>query len=132
MVVGELFRENTRAFRWTERGGFTDLGSLASDDSIYQFTTARGINDWGYIVGASQVDSGENHAFVWHQRGGMRDLQEMVDASSSLAATTRLVVGKAINDRGFIVADGFDTAREPDAVRSYLLSPRFRGQAPCE
>jgi probable HAF family extracellular repeat protein len=59
--------ENVRACVW--KGGTpSDLGTFGGDDSI-----ARGINNFGQVVGEADVESGDYHAFLW-QDGKMQDL----------------------------------------------------------
>jgi probable HAF family extracellular repeat protein len=60
---------NADAFLW-ENDHFTILGTLGGSQ-----TSANGINDYGQIVGLSQlsVSGGSNHAFLWSS-GEMADL----------------------------------------------------------
>jgi probable HAF family extracellular repeat protein len=57
------------AFLWTEAEGIRDLGTLGSPHS-----SARDINNFGVVVGESQLFAGEGPAFRWTEDGGMVDL----------------------------------------------------------
>lgn len=129
-VVGETIAETTRAFRWTKANGLQDLGSLSGSD--IDFTSAAGINDWGTIVGTSQVVGGASHAFIWRKRSGMRDLNELIDPTSPLAPHIVLDIGKDINDFGWIATEGVDTRDTDSPERGFLLAPqRHPGSPRC-
>lgn len=121
-VVGGTFAETTRAFRWTQAEGLQDLGSLSGSD--IDFTTAAGINEWGTIVGTSQVVGGASHAFIWRRSSGMRDLNELIDPTSTLAPHIVLRAAQDINDFGWIAAGGVDTRDTDSPERGFLLAPR--------
>jgi probable HAF family extracellular repeat protein len=128
-VVGEMVNELTRAFRWTRQDGMQDIGALSGGATDY--STATGINRWGHIVGGSQIDTaGDVHAYVWSRRTGMVDLNRRIHPSSPLANDAVVIIARAINDAGWIVADGFirDAA---DPQRSFVLIPKLRSQTAC-
>lgn len=120
-VVGEMEGGPTRAFRWTRDEGLQDLGTLTGIDTDY--ATASAINREGIIVGASQTVAGPPHASIWSRRSGMRDLNELIDPSSALASEAVIVIAQAINDAGWIAADGY-VSDPADPQRSFLLVPR--------
>jgi probable HAF family extracellular repeat protein len=93
------------------RSGVTDLGTLGG-----QFSSARGINDSGVIVGgALTTDDEASHAFLY-VGGVMHDLNDLIDADCSW----ELVQALGINNRGDIVALGHCG----DADRVVLLRRR--------
>ena len=70
----------------------TDLGTLGGE-----WSTARAINNWGVVVGASELPDGSPHAFLW-QEGAMTDLGTLGGVESSAAA---------INDSGQICGGAY-------------------------
>jgi probable HAF family extracellular repeat protein len=83
---------------------FVDLGTLGGT-----YSTARGINDAGVVVGASDNAAGNTHAFVY-ANGAMNDIGTLGGNNSSAAA---------INNNGQVAgaADG------PDGSYAFLYSP---------
>lgn len=128
-VVGEMVNELTRAFRWTRQDGMQDIGALSGGATDY--STATGINRWGHIVGGSQIETaGDVHAYVWSRRTGMVDLNRRIHPSSPLANVAVVLIARAINDDGWIAADGYI----PDAAdprRAFVLAPKLRSQTVC-
>ena len=57
-----------RSFRWNERDGFLDLGTLGGNS----YSTA--INKQGDVVGYSNAAGNFHHAFRWTKANGMKDL----------------------------------------------------------
>jgi probable HAF family extracellular repeat protein len=84
-------------------GSVQQLGTLAAGQS----STARAINVSGEIVGDGFLPNGVDHAFLY-ANGQMTDLNSM-DTSSPLATFVTLTEAHAINDNGWIVADGVDS-----------------------
>ncbi len=77
-IVGTYFdaTRNTRPFRWTQAGGFQDLGSLPG-----QLTgQAIGLNNDGSVV----VGSG-GQAFIWTAADGMKPLRSLTGSGFSTA-----------------------------------------------
>ena len=68
--------EQSHAFFYTG-GQMHDLGTLGG-----AFSYAYGINDFGQIVGWSQLGDGSSHAFVY-LKGQMRDLHDLLSAAPS-------------------------------------------------
>lgn len=68
-VVGDSrVGEDDHAFRWTDREGMVDLGTLLDgDDGV---STASSVNARGDVVGASQTPEGERHAVRWRVENG--------------------------------------------------------------
>lgn len=94
-VVGAAFDgfKQQRAFRWTERNGMVDLGTLGGTQATANAISANGV----WITGISQNEAGDNHAFRWSQRDGMRDLGTLADFSMSS--------GLAVSSEGVVYGD---------------------------
>ena len=111
VCVGHAVRENgaIRAVRLSSEGT-TELGTLGGAAS-----SARGINNSGFIVGGSlTADDEAHHGFIWHD-GVMTDL------NSRLADTGWEVVHAfGINDCGEIAA----IAHRDGSDHLVLLKPR--------
>lgn len=96
-----------------------DLGTLPGD----AYSGANAINTNGEIVGSSvQTDSSAGRAIIY-KRGKMYDLNTL-DTTSALAHFVNLFVATAINDNGYIVANGIDS--RTGTHRAYLLTPKTR------
>lgn len=129
-VVGTVEGELIRAFLWTAAGGRVDLGALSGVDT--DSAEAHDINEWGTVVGASLTTSRQSHAFIWRRSHGMKDLNPMLDSTSSLAPHVVVQVAKAINEFGWIVAEGNDL-RRLGGSHAFLLVPRwYTGMPPCD
>lgn len=98
-----------------------DLGTLGGNNS---FTNK--INAYGQVVGTAEVADGSLHAFTT-KKGVMTDLNKLVDPKTLIALasidpttslSTPLILKNAvsINDKGEILAEGYDN-------QSYLLTP---------
>ncbi|MDF2371956.1 MAG: autotransporter domain-containing protein [Rhizobiaceae bacterium] len=96
-----------RAYRWSDAGGFQDLGSLGSNNS-----SGLGISaDGNVIVGSSYDGAGRLRAMRWTSGGGMQSLGQLDDdeVSASAYATSgdgALAVG---------ISSGFDSPTIPRA-----------------
>ncbi len=114
-VVGYSYTANnvaTHAF--VDRNGtMTDLGTLGGRDSI-----AAAINDNGTVVGTSLTSTDASHGFI-DVHGRMADLNSEIPADSGFVITT----AEGINDRGQIVAQGYETG-SPTVHLALLLNPR--------
>lgn len=90
---GEVGDGAVHAFRWTERQGMTDLGTLRSDNTGRSVVTA--IDNDGTVVGHSETDDGQTHAFRWTANEGMTDLEPSGAnaASAAFDIQSGLVVG---------------------------------------
>jgi probable HAF family extracellular repeat protein len=101
----------THAFGYSH-GRMTDLGTLGGRDSV-----AAAINEQGVVVGASLTSSSTLHGFI-DQRGRMADLNSLIPPESGFVITN----AEDINDRGQIVAQGYQTS-SPTANLAILLNP---------
>jgi probable HAF family extracellular repeat protein len=79
---------------------------------------ATAINDKGAVVGAATTTTGAVHGFI-DQHGRMVDLNSLIPANSGFVIT----VAAGINDRGQIVAQGYE-ASAPITHLALLLNPK--------
>jgi probable HAF family extracellular repeat protein len=113
-VVGDSLTANDAALHAfvDSRGKMTDLGTLGGRDSL-----GSAINDQGVVVGSSLTSASVNHGFI-EQHGRMVDLNSLIPSGSGLVITA----ATGINDRGQIVAEGYQTSSPSDDL-GLLLSP---------
>jgi probable HAF family extracellular repeat protein len=118
-VVGQLVGANTvGGFLW-EDGVMSVLPPLAGGS----FSSPLSINDAGEIVGQSEfVQAGISVATLWDDHGQAMDLNELIRSNDPLRPFVRLLAALLINDRGQIVATGFDS--RTSRLARYLLTPR--------
>ncbi len=90
----------------------TDLGTLGGRNSV-----AVAINDKGAVVGASLTSTSASHGFV-DLHGRMVDLNCLIPRGIGL----RDHFANDINDRGQIVAQGYETSSPTDFF-ALLLNP---------
>src|ERR1700728_4526154 len=93
-VTGEV---PSGGFLYTPGSGMADLMTLGGVSS-----TGYAINASGQVTGAAVTANGALHAFLYAKRA-MRDLNSMIDPA--IAAQVTLLLGKGINDDGWIVAN---------------------------
>lgn len=98
-------------------GQITDLGSLASGNSH-----AEGVNDSGEVVGQSDaLPPGTNQmverAFLYRS-GMMDDLNTLISPTDPLQPYATMIEAVAINDSGWIAANGIDSR---SGNHAYLL-----------
>ena len=98
--------DSMRAFHWSRRDGFVDLGALPGHMS----SKALAINDAGQVVGSSSGPSGA-HAFLWSPSTGFFDLGTLPGGELSEA--------RGINRHGHVV--GSSDSR--DGNRAFLWTP---------
>jgi probable HAF family extracellular repeat protein len=102
-------------------GEFTSIGSLGGRTG-----SATEINEFGTVVGTSQIASGTNRAYVW-SLGVQTDLNSLVTSALTVnGAAVTLTSALSVNNFGDIVATGtytYKNAANVDTVgtRSYLL-----------
>lgn len=92
-----------RAFRWTRKDGFIDLGTLAGDVA----SEAWGINRNNEVVGYSSGPAGVQ-AVLWESYGSIQSLGQLNPGDPSRAY--------AINDNGDVVG----TSGQASSVRAFL------------
>jgi probable HAF family extracellular repeat protein len=105
------------AMLWSGNGAprvATDLGTLGGLHS-----SASGINAAAQVVGYAETVDQVRHAALW-SNGQVVDLNTALSAAEAVYVT--LTVATAINDHGWIVADGDDT-RTSGMTSTYLLTP---------
>jgi probable HAF family extracellular repeat protein len=113
-VVGSSDTANdaaSHAFLYSH-GRMTDLGTLDGRDSV-----ATAINDEGTVVGGSLTSTSAVHGFI-DLRGRMVDLNGLIPAGSGIVITG----ADDINDRGQIIAQGYETSAPSDHL-ALLLNP---------
>ena len=100
------------AFVWSAQDGVTFLPSLGG------WTVATAINNYGVVVGFSELPDGTQHPFRWTPSGGMEDLglppgvmyaqARAVTKSDRIVVTTDFIDPNtaAILSRAFLWADG--------------------------
>ena len=97
------------AFLW-QQGTMMNLGSFGG------YSTARGINDYGLVVGESgTLIYGQSHAFIWQDGIGMTDLNNFLPSNSGW----ELINATAINESGAIA--GFGTIN--GQRHAFLMAP---------
>jgi probable HAF family extracellular repeat protein len=130
---------NIRSFLWSEKTGFTDLGTNfasainnrgdivgASGGHAFLWSAGKGftdlgtlgggfsgagaINDTGQVIGSSQTFSGVSHAFLWTANTGMIDLGTLGGACGA----------GSINDRGDVVG----TCGDSPNIRPFLWTAK--------
>jgi probable HAF family extracellular repeat protein len=102
-------------------GEYTSIGSLGGRTG-----SATEINEFGTVVGASQIAAGSNRAYVW-SLGVQTDLNSLVTSALTVnGAAVTLTNAVSVNNFGDIVATGtytYKNAANVDTVgtRSFLL-----------
>ncbi len=119
-LVGDITVSGATHAALYHEGQIIDLGNLAGQPGWNSH--ARGINDAGEIVGISDAlppgtNQGVQRAFLFRS-GTMADLTSLISASDPLATYVTLTEAAAINDSGWIAANGTDSRY---GSRGYLL-----------
>ncbi len=117
-VVGTSLTDNLvyHAVLWNDTTTPTDLGPGASGGTA---SYANGINNAGQVVGyAYTADFAATHATLWNGTTAV-DLNTQI--SPALARYITLTSAAAINDNGWIAADGIDS--RTGRTEAYLLTP---------
>lgn len=109
VVVGQASTDNTlfrasRAFRWEEGGGMTDLGTLRAGNA--GISIASGVSaDGVFVVGRTATNDIRSYrAFLWEEGNGMTDLGTLrsdglgVSHAFDLSANGDVVVGMSESD----------------------------------
>ncbi len=124
VLVGEAGPSPGPAWRWTEAGGFVDLGTLPST----YFGGALAVSgDGSVIVGfrSSMGDFGPDTAFIWDPIHGMRDLKNVLTQDYGLDLTGwTLNYPNGISDDGLtIVGSGSDPQGRTQAWIATIPEP---------
>jgi probable HAF family extracellular repeat protein len=104
-------------------GEFVNLGSLGGKTGA-----TSGINEFGQVVGASQIASGTNRAYVYEGGGIIADLNSLVSTPLTYnGAAVTLTNAASVNNFGQIVATGTYTykdasGKDTTGTRSYVLN----------
>jgi probable HAF family extracellular repeat protein len=104
------------AFLW-DGTAMQDLGTLGGTNS-----RGRDINDAGQVTGRADTAGGQTHAFLWDGTA-MLDLNALIDPADPLQPFVTLIGGVDINDRGQILAQGFDSRIPEFHFHAYVVSP---------
>src|SRR5262249_34143772 len=96
--VVATFTVQTPAYVTAQRYSIMDLGTLGGNDS-----DAHGINDYGQVVGWSDVSAGVTHGFIWSE-GQMTDVGTLGGVNS---------LAFSINDRGQVVGQADTSGGQP-------------------
>lgn len=107
----------SHAFLYKSDFGMIDLGTLDGGG----LSLGRGVNNAGQVVGWALASDFSLKAFIYAD-GQMRDLNELIDPSQPLPEGVELTDGIAINEQGWIVAEGYDYTL--DQSEAYLLIPK--------
>jgi probable HAF family extracellular repeat protein len=115
----------SRPFLLQTDGTFTAIGSLGGNTG-----SVNGINEFGQVVGASQIAAGTNHAYVW-SNGVLTDLNDLLTTPLTFkGSVVTLTSATSVNDFGQIVATGTYTYQDTSTptpttstgTRSYVLN----------
>jgi probable HAF family extracellular repeat protein len=104
-------------------GEFRGLGSLGGKTG-----STTGINEFGQVIGVSQIASGPNRAFVYQGGGMIADLNSLVSTALTYnGAAVTLTNAASVNNFGQIVATGTYTykdaaGKDATGTRSYVLN----------
>jgi probable HAF family extracellular repeat protein len=119
------------AFRWSEKDGMEELGSLGGS-----YTVSSAINNRGEVAGTSEDAAGNERAFLWTESDGMIDLGTLGgDTSFAYDINERgQVAGRSLNENGNARAFIWDRRggmRDIDTLggdESWALAINARGQ----
>lgn len=120
-VVGHSELTNNTSFHgflWTRQTGMRDLGAV---QGTYNYASlALGINDAGYIVGASLDVNFNAVAALWTENGVAVDLNSLI---ASNPAGLTLVQANSINSRGEITGLALTSGGQPHGFLATPLHP---------
>jgi probable HAF family extracellular repeat protein len=120
VVVGD---NGTHAVVWYETDTYLDLGTLGGDRS-----SARGINEWGLVVGNADEGPEDSHAFIWDPVNGMSNLGTLGGAFSiANAMSGTIAVGQSQTWAGAYHAMLYDLNGPGDPVDLNDLLPPDSG-----
>jgi uncharacterized membrane protein len=110
-VVGDPYELESRAFRWTPRGGLIDLGIFEGNEHA----ACIAVSETRQMIGRCWNGPAEGRSFVLHH-DQMMDLQELLIPGSGLSGL-RIA---ALNAHGAIVGYGFN---DEDDSTPFILHP---------
>jgi probable HAF family extracellular repeat protein len=144
LVVGESRNAQNKleAFRW-ENGVMTGMAAIPGWDSyaflgsVSALSTARDVNNAGWIVGEALRADGQKPGFLWRPGFGMQDLNSFISLSDPFFSRSdvyhplpgfRIEDAYAVNEAGQIVVTAvFNYVYPNTAVRqathAFLLTP---------
>lgn len=120
-VVGAYTKfGSTNLFKWSDAGGWSDLGHLPGVTDTAQ-TSVIDINDAGQVIGFDGRDGSGlvGDVFLWTPAHGMMFLDSRIDPGDPYAGILNLQHVTAMNDSGQIIAWG----TVGNVVVNVLLTP---------
>jgi probable HAF family extracellular repeat protein len=119
-------RKERRAARFTDAGGWENLGTLAPEKSRGPTTSwATALNNPGFIVGMSYIgepDSFEARAFLYDDDFGMVEIEDLVTNGVPPERFGALRPA-AINDWSIICGPTVDNYHNIEGTFAYILTP---------
>lgn len=120
-IIGNRDSRDPDTFEWktTARVWSEGTAVVLTGPTNYQFSTiARDINNAGQIVGSSENNYAMAVATLWDGTNAI-NLNTMLTPAQALHI--KLTEATAINDLGYIVVNGYDSAVQQQ--RTYILAP---------
>lgn len=125
LVAGRRYLPNQHAFIW-EGGSLVDLGTLSGMGHDLM-SIAYGVNGSGQAVGYSDVLLGPDitggAAFYFDKTHGMLNLVDLISAGDPLAGRIAFDAAIAVNDAGWVLANGIRTDRSARTIQPMVLMP---------
>src|SRR5690606_1839521 len=98
-------------------GSFISLPKLSGGIKAY----ANDIDSWGKkVVGTAKNSSDQYKAVIWEACGDSYNIYNLNDCISNPISGLDLQYGKAINDKGWIIATGYISG---SGYQEYILIP---------
>ena len=125
VIVGQTTtgRDQWRAARYTDNGGWENLGTLAPSNNSAT-SIAHAVNEAGAIVGRSGTgDPGQPRSFLYHDDFGMVVLEDLI--SNLPAAFLGNLNPAGINDFWEICGPNEDNYTGIEGTQAYILVPQI-------